>query len=126
MNRGVEYFLLRQNEQPIGCAALIKISADVLFMDRLAVLPEHQREGWGQCLVQHCLETARQRNMKRLETGVPADLLELIEWYRLLGFRFKQLARFNELPFNVAFLYFDLKMQDASLSEELSMVIHPE
>ncbi|MDZ7371834.1 MAG: GNAT family N-acetyltransferase [candidate division KSB1 bacterium] len=118
MTRGAEYFLLRQEERPIGCAALIKINAEILFMDRLSVLPEFRREGYGKYLVHHCLQTAQKRGAKRVETGVPADLTELVEWYRSLGFRFKQLARFNELPFTVAFLYFNLKELEASIAEE--------
>ena len=45
-------------------------------------------------------------------TGVIADQMELIEWHRWLGFKFKQYARFHDLPYSVAYMYNDLQLQE--------------
>ncbi len=108
MKSGVEYFFMTRYGQPIGCASVLKVNRDVLFMDRLAVLPSFRGQGCGRLLVEHCLELARQRGAKRLETGITADRDELVEWYRRMGFRFKQPARLHFLPYRVEFMYYDL------------------
>ncbi|RPI00023.1 MAG: GNAT family N-acetyltransferase [Calditrichaeota bacterium] len=117
MAKGVEYYIMTQYDQPIGCVALQKANRDVFYMERLAVLPEFRDHGYGRMLVEHCLEIASQRKAKRVEAGVIADQTELIEWYRRLGFRFKQRARLHDLPFTVAFIYFDLQEEWSYASE---------
>ena len=109
--KGTEYFILMENSTAIGCAALERANRDVYYLERLAVLPTYREHGYGHALVEFCLEQARTRRAKRVETDLIADHWELVEWYRRLGFRFKQRARFNHLPFAVTFMYYDLEEQ---------------
>jgi diamine N-acetyltransferase len=106
--KGVEYFILTQYDQPAGCVALLKANRDVFYMERLAVLPEFRNRGYGRTLVECCIEEAVRRGARRIEAGLNADQDELVEWYRRMGFRFKQRARLHHLPYAVAFLYYDL------------------
>ena len=107
--KGTEYFILLDDSEPVGCVALERANREVYFIERLAVLPEYRDQGYGHALVDYCFEQARERMAKRVEAGVIADHLELVEWYRRLGFRFKQRARFHHMPFPVAFMYHDLR-----------------
>lgn len=107
--KGVEYFILTRYSEPIGCVALQRANREVYYMERLAVLPEYRNQGFGRMLVEHCLQIAIQRRAKRVEAGIMADQQELLEWYRRLGFRFKQRGRLHHLPFSVAYLYCDLQ-----------------
>ena len=109
MAKGVEYYLLTQYQQAIGCVALLKANRDVFYMERLSVLPEFRGRGYGRMLVDFCIEQALQRGAKRLEAGLNAEQTELVEWYRHMGFRFKQRARLHHLPYSLAFLYYDLQ-----------------
>jgi len=109
--KGEEFFILMQDSRAVGCVGLQRANRDVLFMERLAILPECRSRGYGSRLVNHCLRLAKGRSARRLVVGVIADQLELIEWYRWLGFRFKQYARFHDLPYSVAFMYNDVLQQ---------------
>jgi ribosomal protein S18 acetylase RimI-like enzyme len=75
------------------------------------VLPHYRRRGYGRVLIDYCLAQARLRLAKRVEVGVIADHWTVVEWYRRMGFKFKQRARFNHLPFAVTFMYCDLEEQ---------------
>ncbi|MBN1560843.1 GNAT family N-acetyltransferase, partial [candidate division KSB1 bacterium] len=109
--KGAEYFILTENGAAIGCAALERANREVYYLERLAVLPAYREHGYGHALVDYCLEQARAHLAKRVETSLIADHWELVEWYRRLGFRFKQRARFHHLPFSVTFMYYDLEEQ---------------
>lgn len=108
LKKGTEYFIVSEDSGPVGCVAMEKANRDVYYMERLAVLPEYRDKGYGHTLVDYCFTQAKERMAKRVEAGVIADHVELVEWYRRLGFRFKQRARFNHLPFPVAFMFHDL------------------
>ncbi|MBN1481981.1 GNAT family N-acetyltransferase [candidate division KSB1 bacterium] len=108
LKKGTEFYILSEDAVPVGCVALERASRDVYYMERLAVLPEFRDHGYGRALVDYCFSQARLRMAKRVEAGIIADQIELVEWYRRLGFRFKQRARFHNLPFPVAFMYHNL------------------
>lgn len=110
--KGEEFFILMEESRAVGCVALLRANRDVYFMERLAVLPEYRTRGYGSILVQHCIQLARKRAARRVVVGVIADQTELIEWHRRQGFRFKQYARFHDVPYSVAFMYNNLVMQE--------------
>jgi diamine N-acetyltransferase len=108
LKKGTEYFIVSDESAPVGCVAMEKANREVYFLERLAVLPEYRDKGYGHTLVDYCFMQAKERMAKRVEAGVIADHVELVEWYRRLGFRFKQRARFNHIPFPVAFMFHEL------------------
>ena len=108
LKKGVEYFILLDDTEPIGCVALERANRDVYYIERLAVLPEYRDRGFGHALIDYCCDQARSHMAKRVETGIIADHLELVAWYQRLGFRLKQRARFNHSPFPVAFMFQEL------------------
>jgi N-acetylglutamate synthase-like GNAT family acetyltransferase len=114
LKKGTEYFILTEDSNVIGCVALGKANQEVYFMERLAVLPEYRDKGYGHTLVDYCFKQARERMAKRVEADVIADHDELVEWYRRLGFRFKQRARFNHIPFPVAYMFHELAAPEMS------------
>ena len=86
MNRGVTYFILENEGQPAGCAALEKINDEVCYLERLAVLPKERRQGFGEALVKHALSNAGGMNVHRVQIGVISEHQELLKWYEQLGF----------------------------------------
>jgi len=54
---------------------------------RLAVHPDHRRQGLGRSLVLEALESARQSGLSRLSVNTQADNLASQRLYRSLGFR---------------------------------------
>jgi len=106
--RGVRYYLLSAEGSPCGCVAVETAEAGTCYLERLAVLPEHRRQGFGRRLVERALRDARSAGASSVSVGIIAAHLELREWYRRLRFTAAGEARFAHLPFEVAFLRFDI------------------
>ena len=91
-------------EGPAGCIALERANSDVCYLERLAVLPPFRRHGFGRALVNHAIDEARKLGVKRVELGVISEQADLREWYEKQGFSVTTTARFEHLPFEVAFM----------------------
>ena len=102
--RGVQYAILYVDEKAIGCVAIEKPSADVCYLERLAVLPEMRGKHFGIRLVQYATEWAAAKGVDRISIGVINEQTELKEWYRHLGFVETQTKSFPHLPFTVCLM----------------------
>ncbi|WXG42162.1 MAG: GNAT family N-acetyltransferase [Candidatus Freyarchaeum deiterrae] len=107
-DKGVTYYILESNGKPCGCVALEQAQPEVSYLERLAVLPEYRRKGFGEALVRHVLEEALKKKAHRVEIGIIAKHTELKEWYEKLGFSVKETVHFNHLPFDVTFIFVKL------------------
>ncbi|MEN6467823.1 MAG: GNAT family N-acetyltransferase [Smithella sp.] len=103
-NRGVVFYILENDGQPVGCAALEKINDEVCYMERLAVLPRERRKGFGEALVMHVLTNARLLHVHRVQVGIIAEHQELYDWYEKLGFEEVSKRQFPQLIFQVTFM----------------------
>ncbi|HAR97656.1 MAG TPA: GNAT family N-acetyltransferase [Syntrophus sp. (in: bacteria)] len=104
MARGVVYYMLEDGGRASGCVALEMANAEVGYLERLAVLPERRRRGFGRALVAHALSEAARRGARRVNIGMIAEQAELKDWYRGLGFVEGETREFAHLPFRVTFL----------------------
>ena len=104
MDRGVSFYMLENDGQPVGCAALEKISDEVCYLERLAVLPQERRKGFGEALVKHVLSKARLLDVYRVGIGIIAEHKELQNWYEKLGFEEVESKRFPQLIFQVTLM----------------------
>ncbi len=109
MARGVQYFILSQNENPIGCVGLERPSIDVCYLERLSVLPERRGKHFGIRLVQHALNHAASKGARRISVGIIAEQTELKQWYKTFGFTEVGIKRFAHLPFKVCFMELNLQ-----------------
>ena len=107
--RGVQYFILYVDENPIGCVAIEMPSADVCYLERLSVLPEMRGKHFGIRLVQHALEYAASKGAGKVSIGIIDEQTELKEWYLMLGFIELQTKSFPHLPFTVCLMEFEIK-----------------
>ena len=107
MNRGVVYFVLKDNGRVVGCAALEAAGSDICYLERLAVLPEHRKQGFGKTLVDHILSEARVRKARSVNIGIIAEQTELKDWYRRIGFVEGESKDFPHLPFRVTFMSYE-------------------
>lgn len=88
-------YILKQGSQIIGCVALGLQAADYyadcwpqapaadFYLTQLAVHPNHQQSGYGQLLLQHCLQMIGERT---LQLDAVAHYPKLLEFYRKSGF----------------------------------------
>src|SRR5574341_1140350 len=53
MDRRVTYFVIENENSHVGCVALELVNSKVCYLERLAVLPNQRRQGFGKALVNH-------------------------------------------------------------------------
>jgi len=106
--RGVRYFIAARNYVPIGCVGLESPNPELCYLERLAVLPEMRCSGCGRELVLHALDKAKAAGARQVSIGIIADHTELKNWYAGIGFVEVGTKRFEHLPFEVAFMKFDI------------------
>ena len=109
MARGVRYFVLECESTALGCAGLEKAETTALgYLERLAVMPDARGKGYGSALVRHVLEKAKAIQLECISIGIIAKDTDLKQWYQRLGFKAGPIKTFDHLPFEVAFLSYDL------------------
>ncbi|UCD48559.1 MAG: GNAT family N-acetyltransferase [Phycisphaerales bacterium] len=104
LERGLRYYFLEDGAEVCGCVALEQARADMCYLGRLAVLPEHRSRGFGTALVRHALEQARAIGVTRVEIGIISEDTRLKDWYGRFGFVQTGTKTFDHLPFLVAFM----------------------
>ena len=104
LKKGIQYYILERKSVPCGCVALEQAQPDVFYLERLSVLPQLRRNGFGELLVNHALNEAKKLGARRVEIGIISNQTGLEEWYKKLGFSTKKESRFEHLPFMVTFM----------------------
>lgn len=113
IERGVTYFVIENENLVVGCAALEKANSEVCYLERLAVLPDQRRRGFGKTLVTQVLSQARNLGAKRVNIGIIADQTELKNWYKGIGFVEGESKEFPRLPFRVTYMSYDVDKNGA-------------
>jgi GNAT superfamily N-acetyltransferase len=108
MERSVTYFTLENENIVMGCVALELANNDVVYLERLAVLPDHRRRGFGKKMVTHVLSEAKSLGAHRVNIGIIAEQIELKNWYKKIDFVEGEMKEFAHLPFNVTFMSYEL------------------
>ena len=75
-----------------------------VYMERLAVLPQHRGQGYGTRLVRHAIGQARKLNASTVGIGIIAADAGLKDFYKSFGFEEGETKSFPHLPFAVVFL----------------------
>ena len=88
-----------------------KANSDACYLERLAVLPDQRRRGFGNALVTHVLSEAKNLGAKRVNIGIIAEQNELKKWYKKIGFVELESKEFPRLPFNVTFMSYKIDKQ---------------
>ncbi len=104
MARGIRYFVLETQEMVSGCVALEMATPEVCYLERLAVVPDQRRRGYGKALVDHIVFEAKLLGADRVDIGIIVEDTELQAWYRRLGFVKTETKEFPNLPFRVTFM----------------------
>ena len=106
--RGVSYYLLNHNRAFAGCVALEKATPDKFYLERLAVLPENRRQGFGKALVDHAFNQAKSMGAQFIGIGIISKQADLKFWYQKIGFVEKETKEFPHLPFIVSIMEYNL------------------
>ncbi len=106
--RGITYYILENDVMALGCVAIEKASPDLCYLERLGVLPEARRNGYGRALVDHIISRANHIGAKQISIGIISDDTELKRWYLKIGFVEGETKEFDHLPFLVLFMKYAL------------------
>jgi N-acetylglutamate synthase-like GNAT family acetyltransferase len=109
MEDGVTYFAIENETHVVGCVALEQADSEVCYLERLAVLPDQRRRGFGKALVEHVLSEAKLLGVHYVSIGTIAEQTELKDWYERLGFVEQESKEFPHLPFRVTFMSYCIK-----------------
>jgi GNAT superfamily N-acetyltransferase len=104
LSKGVDYYILEHNDTPAGCVACEQASPDACYLERLSVLPEQRRKGFGRALVTKVLLKAKMLGACEVGIGIIAQYTELKVWYKKIGFIVGETKEFANLPFSVTFM----------------------
>ena len=104
LKKGIKYYILEKKNVPCGCVALERAQPEVCYLERLSVLPQFRRNGFGKALVNYAFNEAKKLGAHRVEIGIISDQTKLKEWYKKFGFSVKKEAQFEHLPFKVTFM----------------------
>jgi len=111
MEHGVIYFVIENKNIVVGCVALEQANPEVCYLERLAVLPDQRRRGFGKKLVTHVLSKAKSLGAHHVNIGIIAEHTELKNWYKEIGFVEGETKEFSHLPFHATFMSYELDKQ---------------
>lgn len=83
---GGTIFFARENNEIIGCVALMKMEENIFELTKMAVKPEHREKKIGQQLMRHTLDFAKEKSWKELIIYSNRKLENAIHLYRKYGF----------------------------------------
>ena len=64
-SRGITYYILEGDDYPIGCVAFEQSENRVCYLERLAVRPSYQKQGFGKRLVELFLRKPKLWGMRK-------------------------------------------------------------
>jgi N-acetylglutamate synthase-like GNAT family acetyltransferase len=109
MNQGARYFILELNGIASGCVAMKPTGPNECDLERLAVLPQQRKCGFGRNLVDHVLKEAKHSGFSIVRIAIIAHFTELKNWYLKIGFIEGETKSFAHLPFKVMMMSYDPK-----------------
>ncbi len=108
VKRGVSYFILKNKDIVIGCVGVERADNHTCYMERLAVLPEYRKKGFGKKLALHAIRLSKQLGVNHVGIGIIAGDTGLRNWYEKMGFKQKKTLAFDHLPFDVMLMSLNL------------------
>ena len=113
-DHGLKCFGLFSGRKQIGFVGIEEYMTDALvglgpgenryWLEKLAVLPSHRHEGYGEKLVDFAVHYVQERGGTSIVLGMINEHSVLKTWYLGLGFREVELRKFDHLPFVVCFM----------------------
>ncbi|MBN2352256.1 MAG: GNAT family N-acetyltransferase [Spirochaetales bacterium] len=102
----VRFFGLFDGTRQVGCVALERShdEAGVFFLERLSVVPEERRNGYGAALMDHACREAKKAGAEKIKIGIIDENRVLKRWYLDYGFTETGTKTFAHLPFTVCFM----------------------
>lgn len=86
IDKGGFIFFAKHGEEIVGTASLLRKTDQIFELGKMAVAKNTQGLGFGKLLMEHCLEFAKQKQIKKLILYSNTKLEAAIHLYRKYGF----------------------------------------
>jgi ribosomal protein S18 acetylase RimI-like enzyme len=100
-------FLLKQDENYIGCVGIRQKRENAAELKRMYVQPQYQRKGFGDLLLQHAIQGAIQLGYKKIWLDTLNHMTPAITLYKKYGF--VEIAPYYHNPIEGA-VYFEKQL----------------
>lgn len=100
----IDLFVLEFNKIFIGFIAIEKADESLFYIEKLAVLPEYQKNGYGKMLIDFACQYIKSQKGKKISVGIMDNHVKLKNWYKNQKFKVVETKSFSHLPFSVCFL----------------------
>ncbi|MEM7017085.1 MAG: GNAT family N-acetyltransferase [Pseudomonadota bacterium] len=108
MASGLRYLLLETDEKIVGCVGYKTLEGHTLEAQRLAILPEYRGGSLARELNAAVLEYAVTAGLTKIRISIVAQHRALKQWYLRMGFVECETRNFENLPFQVTYLEYDV------------------
>jgi diamine N-acetyltransferase len=108
IEKGLSCFGLFDHAGQIGFVGVRPENSELFHLEKLAVLPEFRRRGYGRDLVDHVFSFAKASGAKRISIDLINNSEALKRWYHDYGFRETGTRTFPHLPFDVCIMQKDI------------------
>jgi diamine N-acetyltransferase len=102
--KGLKLFGLFDGDTQVGFAAVEKKKDKVYCIEKLAVLPEYRRQGYGAALLEFVYDYVKNLQGTKLSIGIINEHTILKKWYESKGYQETTVTKFAYLPFTVCFM----------------------
>ena len=103
-DNSISMFGLFEEGRQIGFVALEKTHHNIIYIERLSVLPEFRHKGYGKTILDFIFSYVKAQGAKKVSIGIVNENLLLKNWYISYGFKETGVKKFEHLPFTVCFM----------------------
>jgi predicted N-acetyltransferase YhbS len=108
MDAGWAYLVVEEDGTVVGCVAYKNADRRTLEAQRLAVLPEHRGGSLARRLNAAVLAYAGKSGIEKIRISIVSQHGALKRWYLRMGFSERETKQFEQLPFSVTYLEYEL------------------
>lgn len=108
LKKGGEILMAFVDGEPVGCCALLKMSATTMEVAKMAVDERYQGQGIGRAVLGAAIDHAREKCMHRLYLETNHILTPALTLYHSMGFRPVPEDRVMKSPYKRADVYLEL------------------
>jgi diamine N-acetyltransferase len=110
IQKGIDFYIGYNQGIAIGCVAIekSKTEIDTFYVEKLAVLPVFRHNGFGNRLMDFCLDTIKGLGGNAISIALINSNIQLKDWYLGMGFEVTSIKKFEHLPFEVCFMKKDI------------------
>ncbi|MFH0919345.1 MAG: GNAT family N-acetyltransferase [Fibrobacterota bacterium] len=103
------FFGYRENAELISCYALEMTEGDHTGLHRVCVRPDKRHSGIGTNLLHDSVKRASGLGKASIYITIIDENKRLKDWYLNFGYTVTEIKRFDNLPFTVCYMKFDIR-----------------